>query len=38
VDKDSAREMFPSMLDDLEGPDPFIEEDNSTDETDENEE
>jgi len=40
VDKDSAREMFPSMLDDLEGPDPFTEdeEDNSTDESDENEE
>lgn len=23
IDKDSAREIFPSMLDDLEGPDPF---------------
>ncbi|NPE09855.1 MAG: SMC-Scp complex subunit ScpB, partial [Asgard group archaeon] len=40
VDKDSAREMFPSMLDDLKGPDPFTEdeEDNSTDEFEENEE
>ena len=40
VDKDSAREMFPSMLDDLEGPDPFTEdeEDKSSDESEENEE
>ena len=26
IDKDDAKKAFPSMLDDLEGPDPFIEE------------
>ena len=40
VDKNSAREVFPSMLDDLEGPDPFTEdeEDNNSDESEESEE
>ena len=32
MDKDSAREIFPSMLDDLEEPDPFAQETNETDE------
>ncbi len=40
VDKNSAREVFPSMLDDLEGPDPFTEdeENNNSDESEESEE